>query len=316
MKFLVYGAGAVGGFFGGRMAAAGLDVGFIVRDRRARELHANGLKISSPNGNTHLMHPKIYLAGNALPEADVLLLAIKATGLSDAIYSLKETIRDSTLIIPLLNGLRHIDILVDAFGDKRVAGGLCYIQASMDNERVIHCHSKIQKLIAGPLNDNQVAVLQGFIDHTVQAGIDAEYSSDVYQAMWDKISFLATLAGVTCIARGSVGEIVATPFGKEITRGLFEECIKIAKSAGYPLSAAAITNSKKMLLARDSGLISSMLGDIRADNPTEGDHILGDLIARAEQNSILVQYLKAAHTAILVHDGQRVRPFNNPPSSV
>ncbi|MEO1242337.1 MAG: ketopantoate reductase family protein [Pseudomonadota bacterium] len=304
MKILVLGAGAVGGYFGGMMRAAGLNTGFVVRGPRAAQLRKHGLAVISPDSEMQVDDLPVHVAGEALPDADIILMAIKATGLTSAIASLKSAVGKDTLIVPLLNGLRHIETLADAFGDERVAGGLCYIQASLDDNGAVRRHGPHQRIVVGARRPSQEEGLKAFVDYVAPAGFDAVCSANVEQAMWDKMVFLATLAGVTSIARGAVGDIIATPYGEEAMRAMLDECLAIAEAEGFALSPAAIENAQKLLLDPASRLSSSMLGDIRAGKPTEGDHILGDLIKRGEKHKIATPFLKAAHVAVLVHEGQ------------
>ncbi|HXI86048.1 MAG TPA: 2-dehydropantoate 2-reductase [Parvularculaceae bacterium] len=307
MKLLVFGAGAVGGYFGGRMAAAGLDITFVARGDRARKLRKDGLTIRSPDGEMRADDLDIRIAGEALPAADILLLAIKAKGLDEAIASLKGTIDKGTLIAPLLNGLRHIDALVEAFGEERVAGGVSYIQGSVDEDGAVRRHNEIHKLAVGARRDSQAPVLKEFVDYVRPAGFAVEYAADIDQAMWNKVTFLATLAAATCLARGAVGEIIAAPFGEDTMRGLFDECLKVAEAEGHALPAAAIGVGEQMLFAKGSGLSSSMFGDIRAGRTTEADHIIGDLVRRAAQRGVATPLLKAAHTAVSVYESRLPR---------
>lgn len=303
MKILILGAGAVGGYFGGMMRAAGLDTSFVVRGARAAQLREHGLAVIGPDSEMQVDDIPVHVAGDALPDADIVLMAIKATGLTSAIASLNGAVGEDTLIVPLLNGLRHIDTLAAVFGDERVAGGLCYIQASLDGNGAVQRHGPHQRIVVGARRPSQEERLKAFVDYVAPAGFEAVCSANVEQAMWDKVVFLATLAGMTSIARGAVGDIIATPYGEEATRAMLGECLAIAKAEGFALSPAAIENAQSLLLDPASRLSSSMLGDIRAGKPTEGDHILGDLINRSEKHGIATPFLKAAHVAVLVHEG-------------
>lgn len=303
MKILVLGAGAVGGYFGGMMRAAGLNTSFVVRGPRAAQLREHGLAVISPDSEMQINDIPVHVAGEALPDADIILMAIKATGLAGAISSLNGAVGKDTLIVPLLNGLRHIEMLTDAFCDKRIAGGLCYIQASLDDNGAVRRHGPHQRIVVGARRPSQEERLKAFVDYVAPADFETVCSANVEQAMWDKVVFLAALAGMTSIARGAVGDIIATPYGEETTRAMLGECLSVAEAEGFALSPAAIENAQNLLLDPASRLSSSMLGDIRAGKPTEGDHILGDLINRSEKNKVATPLLKAAHVTVLVHEG-------------
>ncbi len=139
MRILVVGAGAVGGYFGGRLAAAGQDVTFLVRAGRAERLQRDGLVINSARGDLTLRDVKTILAGVGAEPFDLVLLSCKAYSLDDAIDSFAPLVGESTLILPLLNGMRHVDVLKEKFGASRVLGGQCVIAATLNAaQHIVH----------------------------------------------------------------------------------------------------------------------------------------------------------------------------------
>src|ERR1700682_4417210 len=150
MRILVVGAGAIGGYFGGRMLQAGRDVTFLVRPRRAAELADAGLVIKSPNGDVTLKNPPTVQADKLTEKFDVVLLSCKAFDLDDAIRSFAPAVGAQTAIIPLLNGMRHLDVLDESFGKGRVLGGLCGIAVTLDEHRhVVQLTPVFQSLTFG-----------------------------------------------------------------------------------------------------------------------------------------------------------------------
>src|SRR5215510_6765144 len=149
MRFLVIGAGATGGYFGGRLLEAGRDVTFLVRPPRAERLAASGLTITSPAGNITLRSPATVLAGNLQTPFDVVILSCKAYDLGGAIESFAPAVGPDTTVVPLLNGMRHLDALDARFGASRVLGGACFISARLgDNGQIAHV-SDIHRLVFG-----------------------------------------------------------------------------------------------------------------------------------------------------------------------
>ena len=149
MRMLVVGAGAIGGFFGGRMLQAGRDVTFLVRPRRASELASAGLVIKSPNGDVTLKDPSAVQADKLSEKFDAVLLSCKAFDLDDAIKSFAPAVGPQTTIIPLLNGMRHLDLLDTKFGCERVLGGLCAIAATLNDKREVVQLAPLQSLSFG-----------------------------------------------------------------------------------------------------------------------------------------------------------------------
>src|ERR1700757_3140728 len=149
MRVLVVGAGAIGGYFGGRMLQAGRDMTFLVRPRRATELASAGLVIKSPNGDATLKNPPTVLADALHDEFDVVLLSCKAYDLADAIKSFAPAVGPQTSIIPLLNGMLHLDILDREFGREHVLGGLCAIAVTLNEKREVVQLQPMQSLTFG-----------------------------------------------------------------------------------------------------------------------------------------------------------------------
>jgi 2-dehydropantoate 2-reductase len=281
MRILVVGAGAVGGYFGGRMALAGQDVTFLVREKRAQELKEAGLVIRSPRGDAALKPVQTVLSSQIDAPFDLVLLSCKAYDLDSAIESFAPGVGPSTAILPLLNGMRHLDVLQQRFGAASVLGGVCLIAATLDAERAIVHLNDVHAISFGELDGANSGRVQAIAGALRAGGFDVEASSAILQQMWEKWVFLATLAGSTCLFRSAVGDILSAPDGEAAIAALFAECGAIAKLHGYPVSQAFEERSRSMLFAPGSRLTASMLRDIENSLRTEADHVLGDLLSRA-----------------------------------
>ncbi|PMS16356.1 2-dehydropantoate 2-reductase [Trinickia dabaoshanensis] len=280
MRILVVGAGAVGGYFGGRMALAGQDVTFLVREARARELAANGLVIKSPRGDATLSEVKTVLSSQIDAPYDLVLLSCKAYDLDSAMASFAPAVGPSTTILPLLNGMRHLDVLRNRFGNASVLGGVCLIAATLDASRAIVQMTNMHAIVFGELDGTKSARVEAIAGALRSGGFDVEAIDAIVQQMWEKWVFLATLAGSTCLFRASVGEILSAPGGEAAMRALFDECASVAAEHGHAMREPFAERSRAMLFAPGSSLTASMLRDIENGLRTEGDHVLGDLLAR------------------------------------
>src|SRR6195256_6475991 len=169
MRILVVGAGAIGGYFGGRMLEAGRDVTFLVRPKRAAELASAGLVIKSPNGDVTLKNPPTVQADRLAEKFDVVLLSCKAFDLDDAIQSFAPAVGPQTTIIPLLNGMRHLGVLDDKFGRERVLGGLCAIAATLNAQREVVQLNPMQSLNFGE-RDGKLSDRVRAIDAPMKSG--------------------------------------------------------------------------------------------------------------------------------------------------
>jgi 2-dehydropantoate 2-reductase len=309
MRILVVGAGAIGGYFGGRLHEAGRDISFLVRSQRARELAQSGLVIVSPAGNATLRDVKTVLAENIAQPFDLVLLSCKAYDLGSAVVAFAPAIGPSTAILPLLNGMRHLDELDHKFGKSRVLGGQCVIAATLNKERVIVHLNDMHAISFGERDGGMSERIQAIATAMQGAKFDVHASEKIVQDMWDKWVFLATLAGGTCLFRGSVGDILAAPEGAERMLELLEECRAVANASGYP-PRAEVSERMRKTLTTASSLTASMLRDVETKARIEADHIIGDLIDRAGaqgKTPIDVHMLRIVHTHLKAYETRRER---------
>ncbi|MDA9433820.1 2-dehydropantoate 2-reductase [Bradyrhizobium sp. CCBAU 51627] len=305
MRILVIGAGALGGYFGARLLAAGRDVTFLVRPARAEALKKNGLAVRSPAGDLNLPSPPTVTSERLKGQYDLILLSCKAYDLEDAIQSFAPAVGDDTVIIPFLNGLRHIDVLNARFGKEKVFGGQCAISATLSaNGEILHLVD-LHTLSFGEQNgarskhrDEIIAALSG-------ANFIAEASDNILQDMWEKWVFIATAAGSTCLMRASIGDIVAAD-ASDLVMKLFDECSGIAAGAGFEPRPAYKERTRSIFTMPGSPLMASMLRDIEKRSRTEGDHVLGDLLGRAKTGEIPV-LLNAAYAHVKSYEARRAR---------
>lgn len=304
MRVLVVGAGAIGGYFGGRMLQAGRDVTFLVRPRRASELASAGLVIKSPNGDVTLNNPPTVQADRLSDKFDVVLLSCKAFDLEDAIKSFAPAVGDNTAIIPLLNGMLHLDALDKKFGAQHVLGGLCAIAATLNEKREVVQLQPMQGLNfgerAGGMSDRVRAIAETF-----SAINGAAASEHIMQDTWEKWVFLASLAASTSLMRTSVGNILAAPGGKDFLLGILDECSAIAADAGHQPGGPFFQRTRGLLTTEGSPMTASMFRDIKAGLPVEADHVIGDLIVRADAAKIPVPKLRTAYTHLKAYEKQR-----------
>jgi 2-dehydropantoate 2-reductase len=303
MRTLVVGAGAIGGYFGGRLLEIRRDVTFLVRPTRAAELSRQGLRLRSPRGDVTFPKPSIVLAENLLEPFDLILLSCKAYDLEDAINSFAPAVGPHTVILPLLNGIRHLDILDERFGRDRVLGGQCFIAVAVKDGEVVHL-VETHELSFGERNGELSDRVRAIAQLMQGALFNAHASTEILQEMWEKWVFLASLAGGTCLMRTNIGDICASPGGTDFILGLLEECRSIGAAEGYPVREAQLNRTRKTLTAAGSALTASMLRDIERNAPIEAEHIVGDLLWRGPASS---QHLKIAYTHLKAYEARRAR---------
>jgi 2-dehydropantoate 2-reductase len=317
VRILVVGAGAIGGYFGGRLLRAGIDVTFLVRTRRKQELESSGLIIKSPHGEVTVRDPPTLLANELRGPFDLVLLSCKAYDLEDAMASFAPAVGPATSILPLLNGMKHLDMLGKAFGDSRVLGGQCVISVRLDSEHAVVQLSEMQTLSFGERSGGLSGRVASIAETLSAAPIGASISENIVLEMWEKWVALATLAGMTCLMRASIGDILKSPDGAEIILSLLEECRRIAEAAGYKPRSSFMGKTAMMLTTKDSTLTASMFGDIENKAPVEADHILGDLLNRKlnpEASGDLPSLLRVAYAHVKAYEIRRARAVVGTPT--
>jgi 2-dehydropantoate 2-reductase len=298
MKILIVGAGGIGGFFGAKLEQAGADITYLLREQRQRLILDQGLTIEMPKGS-FTIHPKTVLADQLEPIYDLIILACKAFDLDDSLKSIAKA-SSKGIILPFLNGVTHLEALDREFGKKRVMGGVAHIAATISETGSVKQLTELSTLTMGPRTPEQVALCQELFALCQKADFDSFYKDNIEQALWDKWVFLASLAGMTTICRGSIGEITATPYGKELSKRMFAECCAIALSQKHPIAEKTQLTSQEILTKEGSPFTASMLRDLLAGKKNEYQHILGDLIGFASNGAIDCPLLKIAYTHMAV----------------
>jgi len=302
MGILILGAGGIGGYFGARLIEAGSDVSFLVRPARAALLAEQGLRVVSARGD---FSRSVRAITEVDAQYDLVIVSCKAYDLDAAIAAIQPALGPFSLVLPLLNGVRHLDALDAAFGEERVLGGLCHISVTLEDDGAIRQFGALERLTFGSRQPARPVPVP--ISHALRAlGPHAIESDDVIGAMWDKFAFIATLAGITCLMRGAIGEIVASADGAALVRRLHHECAEVAARSGHPLTSAATESAVGILTATGSPLKASMLRDLERGARTESEHILGDLRERAIGFNIDTPLLAAALTHLSVYEAARL----------
>ena len=309
MRILVLGAGGIGGYFGGRIHDAGGDVTFLVRPGRAEQLRQNGLQIVSTLGNTRIA-PQIVSREElrASPQYfDVIMLSCKAYDLASAIEAIAPAVGETSVILPLLNGVSHIATLAARFGEARVLGGVAFISVALAPSGEIKHLNALHRLAAGSLTATPSTWLAPLAQLFSASGFEFVLADDIEQTMWDKFVFLTTLAAATCTLRASVGDILRTVAGEQFISGLLGECVNVAAACGHPVGEAPLAAYRKQLTEPGSGLMASMLRDVERGGPTEAEHILGDMVSRGQAKGVEAPLLRLAYSHLQAYELRRAK---------
>jgi 2-dehydropantoate 2-reductase len=306
MRILMVGAGATGGYYGGRLAQAGRDVTFLVRGKRLQQLQTNGIEIVSPIGNATV--PVKTITAEALPTAgpfDVVIVSTKAYSLEVAITDFAPAVGPDTVVLPILNGMRHIDILTARFGRERVIGGSVRIVSDVDSEGRIHQLTELDDFNFGELTAIRTPRAEAMLQEFTAFGFTTTLVKDIVASLWMKWWILTTMGAVCVVSGGTVGETVAVPYGAETNIAILHEAVAIATANGYPADEKMLAGHIKRMTEPGSSLTSSMYRDMTKGYPVEADHILGDFIARAKGTP--VPLLTGAYVRLKVYENARTK---------
>ena len=302
MRILVIGAGATGGYFGGRLLQTGQDVSFLVRPHRAALLAQHGLHIRSACGDADLPAPRTMTADALHETFDLVLLGCKAWDLPQAIDDFAPAVGENTVVLPLLNGMRQLDLLDARFGAARVLGGRCMIAATLDADGIVRHLNRTHGITYGERDGSDSPRVQRIAQAMSGANFDAHASMHIMQDMWDKWVFLASLAGLTCLMRAPVGDVMAAPGGRDAALALLDDGSRVAAACGYALSAKSLERAQGILTEPGSTLSASMMRDLEHGGRIEADHVLGDLLARGASHNVDTPLLRLAYAHLKAYE--------------
>ncbi len=305
-KILVLGAGGIGGYFGGRLVESGADVTFLVREGGHKILSEQGLRIESPFGDAQLA-VKTVIASDVVPIYDAVIVACKAYDLDTAVAAIAPAVAPSGYLLPFLNGIAHIDVLNQRFGQHRVLGGTAKIQSTRTSNGTIRQFNDWRTLTFGEQSGEMTERVRSLASlFAVAKGVEAFAVNDIVQRMWEKLVHLSTAAAMTCLMRANVGEIVRTPDGRELFLDQLQCGAAIAAANGHAPSDAFMRSWEETFSQRDSQYATSMLRDIERGGQTEVEHILGFMLNKAREANVSHRTLLLAYTHIKAFEQRRV----------
>ena len=305
MRYLVLGAGGTGGYFGGRLAESGADVTFLVRDGRRKRLAEEGLRIESQFGDAQIA-VKTVLAAEVAPVYDAVILTCKAYDLDTAVAAIAPAVASKGYVLPILNGIAHIDLLNEKFGRHRVLGGTAKIQATIMPDGAIRQFNDWRTIIFGEQSGEMTERVRALAAMFEAAkGVEVFAVADIVQRMWEKLVHLSTAATMTCLMRANVGEIIRTPYGRELFLDQLRCGATIAAANGHGPSATFMKSWEDTFSQQDSMYSTSMLRDIERGGQTEVEHILGFMLGKAATAKIPCNTLLLAYTNVKAFEQRR-----------
>ncbi|WHQ76725.1 ketopantoate reductase family protein [Pantoea sp. Lij88] len=304
MRILMAGAGATGGYFGTRLAQAGQDVTFLVRERRYQQLQARGLVLQTPQG-TEKLQPQLTQANTLTGHYDLIIVTVKSFALDQVMDDIAPAVGPDTLIMPILNGMRHIATLQQRFGEDKVIGGLCKINATLGDEGEVIQLTPLHQLLYGALDGNNDARLQRVDAALRDCQVDTLFSDNIMDELWEKWLLLSTLGAVCCLARGNTQQILTSRGGEALLQGIFAEILSVITAEGYQPRPAVTARIFELLNNPSTPMTSSMYRDLTQGFDIEADQVIGDLLLRAKRNGLSTPLLNAVDVNLQVYLQQR-----------
>jgi 2-dehydropantoate 2-reductase len=298
---LVVGAGATGGYFGAELHRAGRDVTFLVRPARAAQLRERGLRIVG-DGETTAIDPELVTAQEIATTWDVVLLTVKATALEPAIADFAPAVGPDTAIIPILNGMSHLDILNARFGESRVLGGVAKLATQLDSAGDIAQLAPGASLDIGRQDGRTTDRLSRVGRELDVPAFELTVRDDIVAAMWQKWVFIATIGATTSLMRAPIGDIVAVPGGRDLGPAILAEAAAASEAARYPVPAQQLAGIESAVTAEGSTLTSSLSRDVAENRHTEVEAVLGDLARRAAALGVKTPLLDLTTMQLRVHE--------------
>ncbi|WP_421383759.1 ketopantoate reductase family protein [Bacillus salacetis] len=301
MKILVAGAGAVGGYFGGRLAEKGEDVTFLVREGRREQLKKTGLSIQSVHGNIDLK-PKTLVSGEHPVPYDVIILSVKAYHLQGVMESIDPYVGENTMILPLLNGISHVDRLVERFGEHNVIGGLCFVESTLNPEGHVVQSSPIHDLVFGERTGEKTDRILKLKDAFSETKANFTLSENIIQDMWHKYLFITTLSGVTSLFRAPIGPIRDNETGLSSIKKTLGETAAVMRKLGAPIADDIEAKQLEKLNSMGYEMKSSLQRDMEKELAIEADHLYGFLLKEAEKHDIYAPTLQTIYANLKIYE--------------
>ena len=302
MRIAAMAAGAVGGYFGARMAAAGHDVFFIARGANLDAIKKNGLQINSVHGDVHLPKPNVTDDPKSVGSVDIVLFAVKLWDTEKAAELTRPLVGPATRVITLQNGIDSVERIAPILGAEQTIGGAAYIATVIASPGVIKQTSQFAKMRFGRADKRPDATLQAFADAGNAAKIDIGISADIERERWEKFAFLTAMAGATSALRSPIGPIAADPELRAFFRQLMEEAFAIAKAKGVPLDPAYLEERMAFVTTKvEPGMKASMAHDLERGNRIELDWLAGKVRELGRQYKIPTPASDTIYTVLKLH---------------
>lgn len=302
MRIAAMAAGAVGGYFGARMAAAGHEVFFIARGAHLAAMRNNGLKIESVHGDLHLPKPNVTDDPRQVGPVDIVLFAVKLWDTEKAAELARPLVGANTRVITLQNGVDSVERVAPILGTDQVIGGVAYIATVLAAPGVIKQTSQFAGMRFARADGKADSVLQSFVDAAKAAKLDIDLSKNIAVERWQKFIFLTAMAGSTASRRSPIGPIVADAQGRALFRSLMEEAQAVGRAKGVAVPPDYIEQRMEFVLNKvEPGMKASMAHDLERGNRLELDWLNGKVAALGRELGVPTPASDAVYAQLKPH---------------
>lgn len=300
MKIAVMGTGGVGGYFGAKLARDD-DVTFIARGAHLAAIKANGLRITSGQGDLHLTDVKATANPAEVGPVDLVLFGVKLWDTETAAAAIRPLIGPDTAVISLQNGVVKDEILTAVLGERAVVGGVCYIAATIAGPGVIAHTGTLQRIVFGEYDGSRSNRVLQFLQACQRAGIDAEISADIRKTIWEKFVLLVGLSATTATTRLPIGKVRSNPRSRELLAGVLQEVVDVAIAEGVPLARDFAADRLRFCDTLPETMTSSMHNDLERGNRLEIEWLSGDVSRRGARLGVPTPFNTAVYDILAIH---------------
>jgi len=302
MRIAVMAAGAVGGYFGARLQAAGHDVFYIARGAHLEAIRRNGLTVASVHGDLHLPRVRVTDDPAEVGVVDVVLFAVKLWDTETAASAARPLLGPATRLITLQNGVDSVERIAAVLGAEHTVGGTAYIATVIASPGVIQHTSSFATLRFGRVDRQGDETLAAFVAAAKAARLDVDLSADIEREIWHKFIFLTAMAGATAALRSPIGPIRDDPELRTFFRTLMQEAFAVGRAKGIALDPSYVDERMEFLMTRvEPGMKASMAHDLERGNRLELDWLTGKVRALGRASGIPTPASDAVYTVLKLH---------------
>jgi 2-dehydropantoate 2-reductase len=305
MRIAVMGTGGVGGYFGARLALAGCDVSFIARGAHLDALRHRGLRVLSAGGDLHVERVEATDDPRDVGPVDLVMFGVKLWDTEDAARQVGPMLGPDTAVVSFQNGVQKDEVLRRVLGERAVVGGACYIAATIAEPGVIRHTGAMQRLVFGEYGGEASARTEAFLAACRKAGINAEISTDIRRAIWEKFVFLVALSGTTSATRMPLGPLLAHPQTRTLLRDAMREVVAVGRAEGVALADDFVEGRMAFAETLPAAMTSSMHQDLERGNRLEVDWLSGDVVRRGLAAGVATPVNRVLHDVLALHAGGR-----------